>query len=485
MLLLTLAILFTSIYFYIKNYYSFFEKHGFPCVTPTFPLGSFKNVGRTEHISEFLRREYDNFKDKGPAFGVFQIFRKTLVVTDLDAIKDILVKRFDIFYSHGMDFGFSKDTLFHGIFFVDGTKWKNMRSIMTPMFSSSRIKSMFPTISKQSDRMIEYLKTFSENKDSCEMNSVYAGYTTELIGNVAFGLNIECLGKPDNEFYNAASTFLNPTTFGKMKTLTMICFPKLANMLGLTVTSKKTKEFFEGAVRDNMEYREKNNIDRNDLFQQMINSKNGMTFAELVANCFIFFIAGYETSSSTLTFCSYELAMNQHVQDRLREEILEVLEKHNGEVTYDAIMEMKYLEMVFLETLRKYPIIEAQTRRAAKDYQIPNSKLVIPAGTVVLVPTIGFNYDERYHNDPDTFDPERFSEENVKARENFVFLPFSEGPRFCLGLRFGPMQTKIALVKLLKNFIIKPCNKTAFKMSPSSHLQSPVGGMWLKVEKIS
>ena len=108
----------------------------------------------------------------------------------------------------------------------------------------------------------------------------------------------------------------------------------------------------------------------------------------------------------------------------MREEIFEVLERYNGEVTYEAIMEMKYLEMVFLETLRKYPILEAQTRRAAKDYQIPNSKLVIPAGTVVLIPTIGLNYDEGYHYEPEKFDPERFNEENVKAREPFVFLPF-------------------------------------------------------------
>ena len=93
-------------------------------------------------------------------------------------------------------------------------------------------------------------------------------------------------------------------------------------------------------------------------------------------------------------------------------------------MTYEAVMEMKYLDMVLLETLRKYPIIESQTRRAAKDYQIPNSNLIIPAGTVVLIPSIGFNYDERYHYKPEKFDPERFNEENVKARNPFVFLPF-------------------------------------------------------------
>ncbi|KAL7026338.1 hypothetical protein ACKWTF_013871 [Chironomus riparius] len=437
-----------------------------------------------------MRREYENFKDKGPAFGVYQAFRKTLVLTDLDAIKDVLVKRFDIFYSHGIDFAFSNDTLFHSLFFVDGQRWKDMRAVLTPVFSSSKIRLMFPSISKQSDRMIEYIKQTCGNKDCCELGNIYSSYTTEVIANVAFGLDIECLGNPENEFYKAAYEFLNPSSSGRVKALLMMSFPKIANLFGMSLNSKGTREFFNKVVRDNIEYREKNNIHRNDFFQQRIrilHNKTEMTMEEIVANCFIFLLAGFETSSSTLTFCSYELALNQDVQDRLREEIFEVLERHKGEVTYEAIMEMKYLEMVLLETLRKYPILEAQTRRAGKDYQIPNSKLVIPAGTVVLIPTIGFNYDETHHYEPEKFDPERFNEENVKAREPFVFLPFSEGPRFCIGNRIGPVQTKIALVKLLKNFSIHPCTKTLIplEISPSSLLQAPKGGMWLKVEKLS
>jgi cytochrome P450 family 6 len=136
-----------------------------------------------------------------------------------------------------------------------------------------------------------------------------------------------------------------------------------------------------------------------------------------------------------LTFSTYELALNQDVQDKLRSEINEVLAKHNGEVTYDAIMEMKFLDMVFNETLRKYPVVDLQSRKATKDFAIPKSNLVIPAGTAVMIPIYALHNDERFWENPNKFDPERFTPENVQKRHPFTFIPFSEGPRICIGLR--------------------------------------------------
>jgi cytochrome P450 family 6 len=136
-----------------------------------------------------------------------------------------------------------------------------------------------------------------------------------------------------------------------------------------------------------------------------------------------------------MTFTTYELALNQDIQDRLRDEINEVVEKHGGEVTYDAINEMKYLDMVFNESLRHYPIVDRQLRQCTKDFPIPNTKMVIPAGTGLLVPTAALHHDERYWKNPNKFDPERFNEENVKKIVPYTYLPFSEGPRQCIGLR--------------------------------------------------
>jgi cytochrome P450 family 6 len=125
----------------------------------------------------------------------------------------------------------------------------------------------------------------------------------------------------------------------------------------------------------------------------------------------------------------YELVLNQDIQERLRDEINEVLERHNGEVTYDAIMEMKYLDMVFNETLRRWPIVDSQFRKSVDDFKIPNSDLVIPKNTTIMIPTVGLHMDERFWDEPEKFDPERFNEENVKKIVPYSYIPFSEGPR--------------------------------------------------------
>lgn len=137
-----------------------------------------------------------------------------------------------------------------------------------------------------------------------------------------------------------------------------------------------------------------------------------------------------------MTFFTYELALNPDIQERLRKEIQSVLAKHENQLSYDALMEMKYLDMVFNETLRKYPVADLNSRKSNKDFKIPNSDLVIPANTHIMIPSYAIHRDVRFYDNPDKFDPERFSAENVQNHQPYTYLPFSEGPRICIGMRF-------------------------------------------------
>lgn len=206
---------------------------------------------------------------------------------------------------------------------------------------------------------------------------------------------------------------------------------------------------------------------------------------EMAAESFIFFTGGYETSSSALTFCLYELALNPDIQQRLRIEIQEGLREDNG-VSYDLLFKLEYLDMVVKEALRKYPIIPAMLRKCTKDYPIPGTELVIPKGQNLMIPFYSIHHDEEFYPSPDKFDPERFSAENSKDRNPLTFLAFGEGPRGCIGERFGMLQVKIALVKLLTNFELEVCEKTTIPMKfiPTAPFLSPVGGMWLKVNQL-
>lgn len=109
-------------------------------------------------------------------------------------------------------------------------------------------------------------------------------------------------------------------------------------------------EFFVNIVRQTVELRERENIRRNDFMDLLIDLRKsehsqGLSLEQLAAQVFVFFIAGFETSSTNMSYTLFELAKNEDIQNKLRAEIQSVLEKH-GKLTYDALMEMKYLDQV-------------------------------------------------------------------------------------------------------------------------------------------
>lgn len=134
-----------------------------------------------------------------------------------------------------------------------------------------------------------------------------------------------------------------------------------------------------------------------------------------------------------MTFLAYELACNPEIQERLRDEINEVLDDFDYEICFDSMNEMKYLDMVFKETLRKWPVNHIQFRKSLTEYKIQNSELKIPKNTLIIIPTFGIHRDERFFENPEEFQPERFSIENVKKIDKFSFIPFGGGERECLG----------------------------------------------------
>ncbi|PNF34157.1 hypothetical protein B7P43_G18276 [Cryptotermes secundus] len=146
----------------------------------------------------------------------------------------------------------------------------------------------------------------------------------------------------------------------------------MVSLLKLRTVDAKVSEYFHSMVQDTVNYREKNNVKRNDFMQLLIQIKNrgkveeehgyleqnghgdlenksdenGLSMNSLAAQAFVFFVAGFETSSTTMTLCLYELSLHQDIQERLREEIDIVLKKHDGKITYEAIQEMEYLDKV-------------------------------------------------------------------------------------------------------------------------------------------
>lgn len=488
-------------YLYIKKKFSFWADRGVPTVKPVFPFGNLKGVSYSLNHGERMQEIYQELKknnpNKSPIGGVYSFIGADAIVLDVELLRNIFVKDFQVFPSRGMYVNEKGDPLTAHMFSLPADKWKNLRPKLSPTFSSGKMKLMYSTMLIVADQLKEHLETVAGQE--VEIKELLAQFTTDIIGNVAFGIECNSMKDEETDFRKYGKMFfeLSPILF--VKRLLVLSFPELALKLNINLINPGITEFFTGTIRETVEYREKNNVKRNDFLELLMQIKNTgrlegettelgkLTFDELAAQTFVFFIAGFETSSSTMTFATYELALNQSLQEQARAEILEVLERHGGVMTYEAATEMHLLDRIIQETLRKYPIVPVLRRKAEQTYPVPNTKLVIDKGMVVLIPVMGIHHDPEIYPEPEKFDPERFTKENIAERHPYAWIPFGKGPRDCIGLRFGMMQSRIGLATLLRNYQILPTENTPvpIKLHPSSVVLSPVGGMNVKLEKLT
>ncbi|XP_055375631.1 probable cytochrome P450 6a20 isoform X2 [Condylostylus longicornis] len=409
------------------------------------------------------------------------------IITDLNLIRLILIKDFEYFSNRGMYHNEKYDPLSANLVTIDADKWKNQRTKISPTFSSGKMKFMFPTIKAIGQRLTAHIEKFEE-KD-LDIYEIASRYTIDVIGAVAFGIECDSLSNPNSDFYkygikgNEKREGRNP-----LKMMLKIQAPNLARYLGIKDTPNDVIEFFVQTVDNTINYRKKNNVRRNDFMDIMIEMKNQskLSFNEIIANCYMFFSVGYDTSSITLAFCIYELVMNSEIQDKIRKEIRSVLDKHNGDLSWEALMEMPYLEQVLKETLRKYPVLAMLGRVATKNYKIPNSNYIIEKGIPVIIPIYEIHHDENIYPNSKVFDPERFSDINVEKRHPMAFLGFGDGPRNCIGMRFAKLQTKIALISILNSYKLFKSDKLQIPLiyNTKRFLLSPQTKVWIKFKKL-
>lgn len=489
-LICLLTALITVLVFYIHHfYYSFWKRRGIPHDRPVLPYGNLKGIGKTHHLRQIMKIYYEKNKRVGPFGGFFFFLKPAVVIFDLDLARDILIKDFNNFIDRGMFYNERDDPLTGHLFALDGAKWKNLRRKLTPTFSSGRMKGMFPTVLSVGDQLLEVLEKIVSSDPEFEVKDVLARFTVDVIGTCAFGIECNSLKDPKAEFRIAGDKAFSKTRHSRLITGIIFGFPRMARKLRLRFIHEEVHQFYMRVVSETVEYREKNDVKRNDFMNLLIelkNSEEGLTLNEVAAQAFVFFLAGFETSSSTMGFALYELALNQDVQDKLRAEINEKYDKNGGKLTYESMNEMQYMEMVMKETLRKYSVVTNLIRRSATDYQTSNPKYVIPKGTMILIPADAIHRDPDYYPDPDKFDPERFSPEEVKKRHPLTWLPFGDGPRNCIGLRFGKMQVFIGLSILLRNFKFHYSEKTPnpLVLELKNSLIASKGGLFLRAERI-
>lgn len=355
-LILTILVLGIGyLYVSFRRRFRLFKNIGVPYVEPTFPLGNtHDSVFKQRHFAYISQDFYKELKAGGHDYGgVFLFKAAALLIVSPEFAKTILVRDFGQFVDRGVYYNKRDDPLSANLFFLEGEEWRRLRNIISPTFTSGKMKQMFHTILGVGDSLVglmSELVSAGEGADSIDLREYLARYTTDVIGSIGFGLECDSIRNNQSEFREMGKKMFNLTQIQSLKLFLGMLMPKEARALGLQFNSTEVNEFVKQMVTKTIGYRREHNVRRNDFMQLMIDlhddTSDGLTLEEISAQSFLFFFAGFETTSTTMTFALYELARNQEVQDRLRDEINAEL-KAGDRLTYEQIMTMKYLDMVF------------------------------------------------------------------------------------------------------------------------------------------
>lgn len=346
------------VYYFLQRKFNYWADRGIPFVKPEIPFGNLRGVGSKISAGQIWAKCYNEMKGKAPMGGIYMFTEPALLALDLDLLRSVFVKDFEHFRDRGAYVNEKDDPLSAHLFSITGEKWRNLRTKLSPTFTSGKMKMMYPTILATAKIFNDHLKDLTRSGQEVEFRELLAQFTTDVIGSAAFGIECNTMKDPDNEFRTAGRKIFEPSLIQTIKIFFVVQFPDFARRLRITFNQPFVIKFFLKLLRDIVNYREKNDVKRNDFMSLLLQIKNSgrldgedtelgkITFEELAAQVFLFFIAGFETSSSTMSFAFYELALNPEIQERARQEVKEVLERHGGELTYEAAMELHYLDQI-------------------------------------------------------------------------------------------------------------------------------------------
>ena len=433
--------------------------------------------------------------------------QSSLVINDLELAKRILIKDFDHFTDR-TDLGNTNpvenecDRIFRQTFILQkGDSWKSQRRIMTPVFTTGKLKLMFPLLVKTAEQMEAYVEQV-ENTE-VDVKEIFFKYALDGIGTAGFGIECNSFQKPTNTFIKTIKE-LQRTPDSKAGSkweifklmLALQAFPFLKKLFDIPNFPRGAFLFLRDMILKTLQMRDESKLRRDDIIDLVLDNlkhnsskEKGGEFEDefeknaaleesetsetslemdrseiLVANAFLFFVAGLDTTSSTMTFLVHNLLHNPEVQEKIYQELVEVLGESN-EITFEHVQSMKYLNNVIYETLRlHHPFSQVLERECTKDYLIPGTDYVVRRGEIVNFTFLYERMKQKEGNNsfynPTVFDPDNFS----KDPDLFSFLAFGQGPRNCIGKRYAMIAMKLGLAHIMRRFRFVKTDNTSDRL---------------------
>lgn len=265
-------------FFYCRGHFEYWKRKGIAHYGPSMILTAlFDQIRGRVDIGTIFSRWYSHHKGKGLRFfGSWNLLQPTLVVIDLDLCKHILSKDFNHFVSREMGL-LTHEYISKHLFALEGQEWKDMRTMLTPTFTSGKMKRMFVLMKKCVEQLQEHVEEAVLREGEFDVKDLCSRHTSDIIASCAFGLDLNCIRDGESEFTRVGKLLIYPSSL-----LAAICnylflkyFPNLARVLDVRSVDPQYTDMFTKLVKDTVEFRTKNDVNRNDFIDLMMRVNEG------------------------------------------------------------------------------------------------------------------------------------------------------------------------------------------------------------------
>ena len=394
---------------------------------------------------------------------------------DPNLVHEILVRQASRFHKTPRNKAVFRDVLGEGLLVSDGEYWKRQRRLVGPAFHSQRISSYGQTMVDHTLKML-------------------AGWPPEATVDVRHEMMKLTLGIVVKTLFDAE---MDEEVFDRVGQAVTIAqetgnarFRKLVELPRWVPTAshrraRSAAEVLDSVILNLIADRRAEGVDHGDLLSMMLmvhdeDGARGMTDRQAKDEAMTLFLAGHETTALALTWAWVLLNQNPQVKAQLRAEVASVAGERPLKV--DDLPRLTYTEKVVKETMRVYPPAWIIARQAIEPVRLGDYQL--PEGAVVMISPYGLHHDPRLFEQPDVFDPERFSPVREEALPRFAYIPFGGGPRICIGNSFAMMEARLILATMAQRIDLARISPDPVEPDPLITLR-PKNPVMMEVRRVS
>lgn len=455
-----------------------------------------EELGPREHLMTRLGERRKKF---GPIFRTWLGHLPAVHLSSPEYVEPILSSNKRL--RKGFLYKFLWPWLGKGLLTSDGQKWFSHRKMITPTFHFKILDTFLEVFQENSEILVKRLEEKADTKEECDILSLITFAALDIICETAMGTKINAQSKTTSSY---VSSIYRLSSLTITRGLRIWLHPDL-----IFNNSKPGKDYYENlkvvhgftekviqerkqlrnssmdasAQNENDDGSKKRQAFLDLLLNESENSEAGkLNDVELREEVDTFMFEGHDTTTAGICWALYLLGHNPKIQEDVYEELKNIFsDDPDRKITMKDLNEMKLLERVIKETLRLYPSVPFISRYMEEEIQL--GKYLVPKLTTAVVHIFYLHRDPNVYPEPEVFDPDRFLPENVQKRHPYAYVPFSAGPRNCIGQKFALMEEKVVLSTLLRNYKFESVDKREDLVLMSELILRPKAGIRLKISK--